>query len=778
MRLRLDLDRRWVQYAVALLCVAVATAARAALYPVVGQRIPYATFFPAVILASIIGGWGPGLLTLFLSAFLASYWIGEVGSFKLNNALDIAALGTFLVFGLIVVGMGDRIVRTRNEAKRASRSERLAVQREGEAYARITDGFVATDAEFRYTHVNPAAEMFLRRPAAEILGRSMWDVFPQAVGTAYEEEFRRAMREQRPVEFETASATRPGRTLHIRAFPSPDGLSVHFRDVTDLKRSEEARAVLAAIVESSDDAIIGKTLDGVINTWNEGARRLYGYEPHEVVGKPVTILLPPDRVAEEEQILERLRRGERIDHFETVRVAKDGRQVDVSLTVSPIRDSTGRVIGASKIARDITERKAAREAVLSGERAARAEAERVSRMKDEFLATLSHELRTPLNAILGWAQILRAAEPTAADLGQGLETIERNARLQAQLIEDLLDMSRIISGKVRLDVQKVDLSAVIDAAVETVRPAAEAKGVRLGKLVDPHAGPVRGDPGRLQQVVWNLLSNAIKFTPRGGRVEVALERVNSHVEITVSDTGVGISPDFLPYVFERFRQADASSTRRHGGLGLGLSIVKHLAELHGGTVRAKSPGEGMGASFIVHLPVSPARLDEPGRHHPTAAGAAPEVASRRDVPNLEGLKVLVVDDEPDARLLVARILTEGRAEVVTTSSADDALAALERERPHVLVSDIGMPDVDGYELMRRVRGMSSGTGGAVPAVALTAFARPEDRLRALHAGYQMHVAKPVEPAELVTVVASLAGRLRPADPSGAAAAPSPDYNAG
>ena len=754
-----------MQYTVAVACVAAATAARAALYPVVGQRMPYATFFPAVILASIVGGWRPGLVALALSAFAASFWIGQVGTPSITDPLDAAALATFLAISLVVVGMGDRIVRTRSEARRASRSERQAVRREAEAYARITDGFVATDADFRYTHVNPAAEAFLRRPAAEMLGRRMGEVFPETVGTIFEQEFRRAMREQRPVDFEAASATSPDRTLHVRAFPSPDGLSVHFRDVTDLKRSEEARAVLAAIVESSDDAIIGKGLDGVIRTWNEGARRLYGYEAHEVIGKPITILLPPGRVPEEEQILERLRRGERIDHFETVRVARDGRQIDVSLTVSPIRDSSGRIIGASKIARDITERKAVREAVLSGERAARAEAERVSRMKDEFLATLSHELRTPLNAILGWAQILRAAEPTAPDLGQGLETIERNARLQAQLIEDLLDMSRIISGKVRLDVQRVDLSAVIDSAVETVRPAAEAKGVRLGKLLDPHAGPVRGDPGRLQQVVWNLLSNAIKFTPRGGRVEVALERVNSLVEITVSDTGVGISSDFLPYVFERFRQADASSTRHHGGLGLGLSIVKHLAELHGGTVDAKSAGEGKGASFIVNLPLSPARLDEAGRHHPTVAGAASAIAGRRDGPSLEGLKVLVVDDEPDARLLVARILSDGRAQVVATASAEEALSALERERPHVLVSDIGMPDIDGYELLRRVRALGGGNGGAVPAVALTAFARPEDRLRALHAGYQMHVAKPVEPAELVAVVASLAGRLRPSEQS-------------
>ncbi|HEY0338051.1 MAG TPA: PAS domain S-box protein [Burkholderiales bacterium] len=398
-----------------------------------------------------------------------------------------------------------------------------------------------------------------------------------------------------------------------------------------------------------------------------------------------------------------------------------------------------------------------RKQLLDSERAARAEAERASAMKDEFLATLSHELRTPLSAILGWSQVLRRGVRSERDLQQGLETIERNARIQTQLIEDLLDMSRITSGKLRLDIQPVEPVPFIEAAIETVRPSADAKGVRLEKMLDAAAGPISGDASRLQQVVWNLLSNAIKFTPKGGTVQVLLERVNSHVEISVADTGIGIAPEFVPHVFERFRQADASMTRSFGGLGLGLAIVKHLVELHGGTVNVKSPGEGLGTTFSVHLPVAVVHrsIDKGERLHPRA----PKPLSMDfEYADLSGIKVLVVDDEADARGLIERVLTECNAHVTTAISADEALTLMERETPDVLVSDIGMPGVDGYEFLRRVRSMSHATAGRLPAIALTAFARSEDRTRALRAGFLVHVSKPVEPSELVATVASVAGR--------------------
>ena len=712
---------------------------------------------------------------------------------------------------------------------------------------------------------------------------------------------------------------------------------------TDRREEEELRARLAAVVESSDDAIITKTLEGIITTWNAGAQKIFGYTAEEVIGKPVTILMPADRVNEEPGILARLRVGQRIDHYETVRKRKDGTLLDISLSVSPIRDSTGRIIGAAKIARDVTVRKRIeaalseetrilellnktgsmiaskletqslvqsvtdaakeltgaqfgaffynvtnekgesyvlytlsgapreafekfglprntpvfettfrgtgilrsdditkdarygtmaphfgmpkghlpvhsylavpvisrsgevigglffghsdvgvfteraerlatgiaaqaavaidnarlyervkkgsqeREVLLEAERAARAEAERASRLKDDFLATLSHELRTPLNAILGWSQILRAKAIADADLAEGLDVIERNTRVQTQLIEDLLDMSRIVSGKIRLDVQEVDISDVIKAAVASVRHSADVKDIRLQVVLDPLAGPVRGDPARLQQCFWNLLSNAVKFTPKQGKIQVTLERVNSHLEVCVIDNGQGISPEFLPHLFERFRQADASTTRRHGGLGLGLSIVKHLVELHGGTVRAKSAGEGKGSTFCIELPLMVVRSVEQSkpRSHPRSYQAS-EAAI--DHPSLAGITVLAVDDEADARLLIKRVLENCGARVLLAASSEEALDLLKQNRPNMIISDIGMPGEDGYAFIHKVRLLSDEQGGNIPAAALTAFARAEDRTRALRAGFQTHVAKPVEPVELSAVVASLTSR--------------------
>lgn len=817
---------------------------------------------------------------------------------------------------------------------------------------------------------------------------------------------------------------------------------------------DELQARLAAIVATSDDAIVSKNLDGIILSWNAGAERIFGYTADEVIGKSILILLPPERVDEETDILSKIRQGIRVDHFETIRVCKDGRRIDISVTISPIRDASGKIIGASKIARDVSEHKRLvkererlyslgaamaverdvhkvvqlitdattalsgaqfgsffynvandegegyllftlsgasrdkfegfpmprntavfeatfsgkgvvrsdditkdprygknapftgmphghlpvrsylavpvrgragevlgglffghaeagvftthseqvvqsiaghagvalenaklhqelaetagrfqllansipqlawmaksdgevfwynerwfeytgmkpetqygwgwesvldpqelprvrekwmtalesgepwedtfpirrhdntlrwhlsrarpfrdnagritmwfgtntditdqrkladeRDELLSAERAARSEAERIGRMKDEFLATLSHELRTPLNAILGWSQLLQHDPPSAAMLGEGLEVIERNARVQTQLINDLLDMSRIISGKLRLDVQQVELASVINAAVDSVRPSAEFKQIRLHKVLDPLSGPVSGDPNRLQQVVWNLLSNAIKFTPKGGTVEVLLERIDSHVEITVSDTGQGIAPDFLPHVFDRFRQADSSTTRHQGGLGLGLAIVKQLAELHGGRISAKSRGEGLGATFTVILPLSVARHSSERRGQPTPSEGVARLDHEQV--SLEGVTVLVVDDEADARELIRRLLAERQAHVLVAESADRGLEILRTEKPDLILSDIGMPEKDGYEFIRTIRKLPSTEGGRTPAIALTAFARSEDRTRAMMAGYQVHLSKPVEAQELVATVGSLTGR--------------------
>ena len=842
--------------------------------------------------------------------------------------------------------------------------------------------------------------------------------------------------------------------------------------IRDLRSPELAAHWLSAIIESADDAIISKTLEGIITSWNKGAERIFGYTSAEIVGKPVTTLIPDDHIDEETTILSRIRRGERVEHYETLRKRKDGSLVEISLTVSPIKGANGEIIGASKVARDITKQRQAqrdldesatrlnlalaasnlgdwswdadtdvvtlsdtaariynvpsgphltwtamrellheddrelarlaveeslanrsfydieyrlisqnglprwvsakglgqyrqdgtvsgmlgvvqdisvrkrteaalreqtealstlnelgqvisaeldlhkavqavtdaateltgarfgsffynvlnedgasymlytmagvpREAfshfpmpratdlfgptfrgegvvrldnvkldprygknspyygmpeghlpvtsylaipvisnageVLGGlffghpqpgvfterderlvvglaaqasiamdnarlfEEAKRArreaeyaaaenenlyrKAEDSSRLKDEFLATISHELRTPLTAILGWARMLRSHQLSEQDYGKALETIERNAHAQAQLIDDLLDVSRIITGKLRMDVRPSNPNAFIEAAIEASTPAAVAKGVRIQKILDTGVLSVPGDPVRLQQIIWNLLSNAIKFTPRGGRVQIRLERINSHIEIVISDTGQGIAADFLPFVFDRFRQADQRTSRQHGGMGLGLAIVRHLVELHGGSVFAASDGEGQGATFTVRLPIAPVYESEVenNRIHPTARDLLPETECAE---RLDGLTILVVDDERDTRELLRAGLGKCGAEVIVAGSAVDAFKVIKSNIPDVLISDIGMPGEDGYELIQHLRTLPAERGGKIPAIALTAYARVEDRMQALRAGYHMHVPKPVEIAELVAVAASLVKRGR------------------
>jgi CheY-like chemotaxis protein len=405
-----------------------------------------------------------------------------------------------------------------------------------------------------------------------------------------------------------------------------------------------------------------------------------------------------------------------------------------------LRDANGRLVAAAV-----------------REQEARADAEEANRLKDEFLATLSHELRTPLTAILGWARLLRSGRLDERSGARALEIIERNADAQNQLIEDILDVSRIITGKLALHVEPVEPVAVIEAAVEAVRPAAEAKRVELNIMVSPEMGLVSGDAARLRQVVWNLLTNAVKFTPEGGRVEVRVERADSHVRIKVSDTGEGIDPEFLPYVFDRFRQADASTTRKRGGLGLGLAIVRYLVELHAGTMSAESEGLGRGAIFTVILPLADTQSGGPEGSRGAREESIPAPADNPQ--SLAGLRVLVVDDEPDTLDFIVTVLEGRGAEVTAASTAAEAFRMMREVKPDVLVSDIGMPNEDGYALIREVRRLEDAEGGRTPAVALTAYAREADRREAIRAGFQTHMTKPVEPSELAEVIASLAGRV-------------------
>lgn len=538
--------------------------------------------------------------------------------------------------------------------------------------------------------------------------------------------------------------------------------------------SAAAQAYLAAIVESSNDAIIAKDLNGVVQWCNAATERIFGYSCAELIGQPVRVLIPADRQSEEDSILERMRRGERIEHFETIRVAKDGTLLNISLSVSPVRDSSGDIIGISKVARDITQHRRLeaeaevrrrvdeqRDRLLESERIARADAERASRAKDEFVAMISHELRTPLNAILGWTQLMisKRNDPTLID--HGLDVVARNTRLQAQLISDLLDISRIVTGKLRLDMRRIRLGAIMTDAIETVQQEADSKGVNIHAELEDVGPAIDGDAARLQQVVWNLLSNAIKFTPAGGRVLVTLRQIDGYVELSVEDTGAGIVAEFLPYVFDQFQQADGSITRQFGGLGLGLAIVKHLVQLHGGAIHAASGGQAKGAKFTLVLPTtSNERVLTPlADDDSTRATAVGNVS-------LAGVRILVVEDELDAREFLTRLLEHSGAMVFTAGSVREALGLFPIVKPDVLVSDIGLPDVDGYELLHQIRAKWVGDGGSVPAVALTAYARAEDEARATRAGYQAHIAKPVESNELVATIARLtAGALGAFPPS-------------
>jgi PAS domain S-box-containing protein len=895
------------------------------------------------------------------------------------------------------------------------------------------DAILSKDPDGIIQSCNAAGERMFGYSAAELVGKPVRMLIPAERQHEEDEILARIRRGERIDHFETVRLTKDGRCIDVSLTVSPIrdaaghviGASKIVRDITDDKRARAAQAYLAAIVESSEDAILSKDLDGVIRSCNARAEQLFGYERRELVGQSIRMLIPPDRQGEEEEILSRIRRGDRVEHFETIRLARGGRALDISLSVSPIRDGEGRIIGVAKIARDISEQKRLareletqrewfrvtlesigdaviasdpegrvrylnepavaltgwnardaigqpladvfhivnektrkrvdnpaevvlrtghvvglanhtvlidrngvdrpiadsaapirgaggrilgvvlvfrdvtkqrhaedaiaeqrewfettlesigdaviatdvqgqvvfmnpiaehltgwrlaeargrscadtfniinentrrsvespvsrvlaegtvvglanhtvliaadgterpiddsgapirsrdgrivgvvlvfrdvserrrgeverrdaaleRERLLEAERAARADAERANRVKDEFVAMVSHELRTPLNAILGWTQLMVKPGAGADVMTRGLDVIARSTRLQTQLISDLLDISRIVSGKLQLDIAHVHLASVVGDAIDTVQRDADDKHIAISRDLDDSVGAIAGDPARVQQIVWNLLSNAIKFTPDGGQISVRLCKSPAGAQITVSDTGVGIRSDFLPHIFDRFQQADQSITRRVGGLGLGLSIAKHLAELHGGSITADSAGIGRGATFTVVLPSSAGeRAADPA----SLGGRLRDAAQPRD--SLNALRILIVEDEPDTCEFLDRFLRSYGADVIISHSAQQALARLSDGRIDILVSDIGLPDVDGYDLIHRIRGLPA--GGAIPAVALTAYARTEDRMRAFRAGYQAHLAKPIEPAELVATIASFAGLIK------------------
>jgi PAS domain S-box-containing protein len=799
------------------------------------------------------------------------------------------------------------------------------------------DAITSLDLNETITSWNPAAERLYGYAAEEVIGKSNRLIIPPDRHAEEDDVIRRVKAGDVVQHLETVRVRKDGSRIEVAITASAIhqdgvviGVSKTARDMSERKAAERTGAQLAAIVESSDDAIIAKDLNGTITSWNRSAERMFGYTANEAIGQSIRLIIPGNLQHEEDTILGRIRRGESVQHFETIRCRKDGSCLPISVTLSPIRDSAGSIIGASKTVRDISERRQAealaqrvqreaqfvarmaevlsgpsdyesrlkglvdlavpaladwaaldvidadgrmrrvavahvdqgqtelgrvvrrrfddpitpcnaRQVIRTGESvllpdvtddvivaAANGDATRVdlmralrlvscvcvpmttnhqtfaaltlataesgrqysaedlqfaediaaraalmvdnarayealrraSGLKDDFLATLSHELRTPLNAILGYARMLRAGMLPPDKFQRTFETIERNTMSLAQMVEDILDVSRVVSGKMRLHMQPVELPLVVHDAVATIMPAAEAKDIRVSTTLDAQVDPVSGDPDRLRQIIWNLLSNAVKFTPKHGRIQVRLERVNSSVEIVVSDTGIGIRPDFLPHIFERFRQADSGAGRQHAGLGLGLAIVRNLVELHGGTVYATSGGEGQGATFRVRLPVRIVHPDwqpEPGRVHPRQ-GEIASPQSLGELPSLSGTHVLAVDDDPDALRLLKEVLESVGATVTTATSSRAALEIVATDRPDVLVADLGMPLMDGFELIQQLRTSSVKSARDIPAAALTAYARSEDRARALKSGFEMHLAKPIDPVELIAAVISLARR--------------------
>jgi PAS domain S-box-containing protein len=620
----------WQRYGAALALTLAAFGLKLLLEGKLGPGSPVLLLPLGTLLSAWYGGLGPGLLATALSALLAGLYFLDPSDTPREHEVQIVLSALQGVVISVVVHLLRRALRQAEEA----RSHAQAVDRERvHALENINDAYLAVDRDWRLVYANRSfLERYGRGPLENVLGVSLWEVYPELAGTELEERYRRAMAERTPDVFEMRSYLSE-RWFRIAVEPTEDGLAISATDLSNLKRTEEEL----------------------------------------------------------------------------------------------------------------------REAKEEAERA-RAEAEAANRMKDQFLATLSHELRGPVHAIAGWTQILRSGELDAAKRARALDVIERNAKAQAQLIGDLLDVSRIISGKLRLETRPVYPVESVEAALAAVLPAAEAKGVRVERSLDAGAGPVLADPDRLQQIVVNLLGNAVKFTPRGGWAEVRLEWDGDGVRIQVSDNGEGISPELLPHVFDSFWQADASSTRQQGGLGLGLAIVRQLVDLHGGSVAAASPGKGEGAVFTVSLPLLKPR--EATKELPLVI---PPAGATAPPPPLAGVRVLAVEDDESTLDALTELLSLQGADVAPAASVNQALETLPGFDPDVLVSDIGMPGRDGYDLIREIRSRGR-DAEALPAVAVTAYASPEDRQRALAAGFQVHLAKPVDPRELTRVIASLAGR--------------------
>lgn len=628
----------------------------------------------------------------------------------------------------------------------------IAQQRIETILSSISDGVFVLDQHWCYTYASDRLCEMIGKPRAEVIGQNHWELFPAATDTKLDLQFHRAMREQVEVQFEYLYIPWM-RWFEYRVYPAADSITVFVAETTERKRDQDAlresERRFRRLVESNMFGVAFGDFAGSMHYANDYLLNLVGYTREEIETGQVhwADFTPAEFLLLDARAMAELKVKGVATPFEKEYLRKDGTRVPILIGLALLDEPYTQHQEMIAFYLDLTERKQAeaeREELLMREQSAREVAEQANRMKDEFLAIVSHELRSPLNPILGWSRLLQEQKLDQAKTAHALETIVRNAKLQAALIEDLLDVSRILRGKLSLDVLPVDLPLIIQAALETVRLSAEAKTIEIHTMLEADVGPVSGDPNRLQQIVWNLLSNAIKFTPGGGRVAVRLERHGTLAQITVSDTGKGIAPDFLPHVFEYFRQEDGATTRKFGGLGLGLAIVHHLVELHGGTVQATSLGQGQGATFIVQLPLML-----------NSSHATQDNQSTEPNLNLSGIQVLVVDDADDTRDLIVFLLEQAGAKVVASASASEALAQLTHFQPDILLSDISMPGMDGYTLLRQVRALPIKQGQQVPAIALTAYAGEIDFQQAIGAGFQRHLSKPVEPETLIKTVADL-----------------------
>jgi PAS domain S-box-containing protein len=805
----------WARYALAAAAVALASGLTVALRlsaSAQNARVVFAFFYLAVFVAVWFGGRGPALFSIALSAAVADIFFLPAGLF----APDLSGLLPnvfFITISLLAVALIERSRRAEAAARQSRESLETTLKS-------IGDAVISTDDAGRVAFMNAMAERLTGWPLADARGRKLAEVFHivnEETRAEVESPVAKVLREGKVVGLanHTVLIARDGSETPIDDSGAPildargqvKGVVLVFHDISERRKAERERATLAAIVESSDDAILSKTLDGTITSWNRAAERMYGYAAEEVLGRHISLVVPPELSGELQEIMSRIRRGERVEHLETVRVRKDGTRIDASVTVSPLRDSSGRLVGASTIARDITDKKhaeAERERLLESERRARRAAEEVNLAKDEFLATLSHELRTPLTPVLGWVHMILTLRPAPDEVERGLRVIQKNSETLSRLFNDLLDIASILSGKLRIVRAPVELGAVVREAIETCRTRAVERSVALEVETEGTSHlQVSGDRTRLMQVVCNLLDNAVKFSPEGGRVRVRVGALDGEARVEVSDEGEGIAPEFLPYVFERFRQADMATTRFHGGLGLGLALVKSLVEAHGGRVEAASAGVGRGSRFAFTLPVAQAGAEafaQPtaeGVVHSTAeefaptpskgdeqhanerreqaasegggqaevgggeragetdaADSTPRADAADSTPRAEGARrVLLVEDSRDTLDMLKVALAARGYTVADCGSSEDALRVAESAPFDIIVSDIGLPRIDGYELIRRLRSLPHLRG--VPALALTGYAAPKDAEAARAAGFDAHVPKPVEPSALAEQVARL-----------------------